>query len=190
MTQTTKETQRITCLAIRKALSSEQQAEASVRVCARIQAMSIYQQACHIAIYHAIHGEIDLNKLRQNAHPKATYYSPVINADHTLSFIPILHNTTLRKNRYGIKEPDGSTDDARHPNDLDLILLPVVAFDKHGTRLGMGGGYYDRTLTNVTPTRLIGVAYDFQYQSFIQPDDWDVPLSAIITPNHTYRSIL
>lgn len=188
MTNAAKDTQRTQCLNRRKALSSQEQAEASARVCTRIQAMSSYQQARHIAIYHAIHGEIDLQSLWQNSKAQALYYSPIMNVDNTLSFVPIMPDTVFINNRYGIKEPEISTPNTRNPNDLDLILLPVVAFDKHGTRIGMGGGYYDRTLATTNCNKLIGVAYDFQYQALIQPDDWDVPLSFIITPTHTYKS--
>jgi 5-formyltetrahydrofolate cyclo-ligase len=77
---------------------------------------------------------------------------------------------------------------------LDLVLAPLVAFDAHGNRLGMGGGFYDRSFayllrhTRWLRPRLIGLAYDFQRQSRLPSQAWDVPLQAIATDQHLYLS--
>ncbi len=59
--------------------------------------------------------------------------------------------------------------------------MPLVAFDGHGTRLGRGAGYYDRTLEHKKPQCLLGVAYEFQHHDFLPPEPWDVPLDAVAT---------
>ena len=64
----------------------------------------------------------------------------------------------------------------------------MVAFDIHGTRIGMGKGYYDKTLATVRPKLLVGVAYEFQRLAFISPQIWDVKLDAIITEKNIYWS--
>ena len=64
--------------------------------------------------------------------------------------------------------------------------MPLVAFDADCTRIGMGAGYYDRTLENKKRCFLIGVAHQFQYVDYIEPQPWDVPLDAVITNKNIY----
>ena len=72
--------------------------------------------------------------------------------------------------------------------DQTLSFLPAMAFDGQGTRLGMGGGYYDRTLAHHRPKLLIGIAYDVERQPFIEADAWDIPMDAVITERTIYWS--
>lgn len=183
MNTESKQTLRIRCQTLRKQLSPEEQAKASASVCERIQALSHYQKAQRIAIYHAAQGEIDLSGLQNKIR-----YFPVMKADRTLSFVPVTTETVFYKNSVGITEPDVKHELAILPEHLDIIFLPLVAFDEHGTRLGMGGGYYDRTLAHNRPPLLIGVAHEFQRQAFIEPQPWDVPLALVITECNTYWS--
>ncbi len=174
------------CLQTRKNLSCAVQAAASTAVCGRIIALEQYQKAEHIALYQAVNGEIDLSDLTI-LHGQTSYF-PVMNADNTLTFLPITADTVFINNRIGIAEPDVARELAIMPEQLDIIFLPVVAFDESGTRLGMGGGYYDRTLAHHCKSLLIGVAYAFQQQPFIERQAWDVPLAAIITEHAIYWS--
>ena len=68
------------------------------------------------------------------------------------------------------------------------MLLPLVAFDAHGTRLGRGAGYYDRTLEHQKPACLLGIAYAFQQIPWIQPEPWDIPLDGIVTEKNLHWS--
>ncbi len=92
---------------------------------------------------------------------------------------------SLCVNQYGILEPKRSG--APLPiNTLDVILLPLLGFDRKGNRLGMGGGYYDRALKQLghqlsQRPLLIGVAHSFQELDSINPDPWDIPMNAILT---------
>lgn len=184
-----KQAVRYSNLSLRKALPVEYQLASSAQVCERILALQQYQYAQHIALYRDKDGEISLNSLWNRAFLDGKYcYFPVLNDDKTLTFLPATPDTAFGENRYGIAEPQVSKEKAISPQDLDIILMPLVAFDEKGTRLGMGGGYYDRTLEKVTHPLLIGVAYEFQRQPYLEPGKWDVPMMATITPQAIYWS--
>ena len=84
-------------------------------------------------------------------------------------------------NRFQIPEPDVPLAHAISPQQIDLMFIPLLAFDAKGTRVGRGGGYYDRTLSTMRPGCLLGIAYALQYQPLIPPDPWDVALDGIVT---------
>ena len=92
------------------------------------------------------------------------------------------------KNKYGISEPKLDVRVVKTSATLDIIFTPLVAFDDAGRRLGMGGGYYDRTLSKLDQnhTAVIGLAYDQQKITQVPSESWDVDLTAIITPNNNY----
>jgi 5-formyltetrahydrofolate cyclo-ligase len=98
-----------------------------------------------------------------------------------LRFAPWPAGAALRRNRYGITEPRG----IRHhlaAARLDLVIMPLVAFDADGNRLGMGGGYYDRALARRNHRRiLVGVAFSVQQSPAVPALPWDVPLDIVIT---------
>lgn len=185
----TNQTLRAHCQQLRKHLPHAIQATASASICSRIQTLDGYQCAQHIALYHAVNGEIDLNALFVTAclQGKTCYY-PIMHADHTLSFLPVTPDTLFTKNQAGIFEPVVNPSLAIMPGNIDVMFLPLVAFDEHGTRLGMGGGYYDKTLAHQTPGLLIGVGYEFQRQPHLKANAWDVPMNAMITEHTTYWS--
>ena len=179
---TTKHAIRRACLQTRRALSPLTQHAASQRVCEQILALDVYQHATHVAFYDAIQGEIDLTFLWRHASQTGkSCYMPKLENNHMLSFLPSTPDTPTRINHFHLKEPDVDQTQARPLHAIDLLLLPLVAFDDHGTRLGRGAGYYDRTLANQQPACLLGVAYAFQHQRFIQSDPWDIPLTGIVT---------
>lgn len=189
MTTRLKQAIRQSCRRIREKLPLSYQQQASAQICSRIRQLEQYRYAKHIALYRACNGEVDLNELWQAASPQGKYcYFPRLNANKQLSFLPVTPTTAFINNRFAIPEPDIDESYAVAPNNLDIIFMPLVAFDEHGTRLGMGGGYYDRTLAHQHHALLVGVAYDFQRQSYLVPEEWDIPLTCIITPKKTYWS--
>lgn len=138
-------------------------------------------------MYHASRGEVSLDLLWQSAPLQGKFcYFPAITQEKTLLFLPATPKTPFENNRYGIAEPAVSKDQARAIEELDLIIMPLVAFDDKGTRLGMGAGYYDKTLANHKKALLIGVAYEFQHTLYIEPQPWDVKLDAVVTQNQIY----
>ena len=89
-------------------------------------------------------------------------------------------------NRFGISEPALNSTAIRLLSQHHLLLMPLVGFDAQGNRLGMGGGFYDRTLANINALKnrptLVGVAHDCQQVDELPVEPWDVPLDLIVTP--------
>ncbi|MFC3031157.1 5-formyltetrahydrofolate cyclo-ligase [Pseudoalteromonas fenneropenaei] len=147
-----------------------------------------------IGCYLSNDGELDTSLLIQELwHKNLQVFMPVIHpfSGTTLLFQSYEKNSPMTTNRYGILEPKLNCQDICPLAELDVLLLPLVAFDKHGNRMGMGGGYYDRTLARYyqehwrTP-KLIGLAHDCQRVDTLPTAAWDVPLQAILTPTQFY----
>jgi 5-formyltetrahydrofolate cyclo-ligase len=97
----------------------------------------------------------------------------------------------LVHNRYGIPEPASVADGWLRGRDLDVVLAPLVAFDDTGHRLGMGGGFYDRSFGIIGRRAawrrpfFVGLAYEFQHVDALAARRWDVPLHAVVTERGT-----
>lgn len=189
MTDSLKKIMRQSLKTLRSQVSLEFQQKASAKVCSKIKQLIPYRQAKRIALYHAVNGEVNLDALWRSAplHGKFCYF-PALTQNKHLLFLPATPATPFRDNRYGIGEPKVDPSLAMRPREIDLILMPLVGFDEYGTRLGMGAGYYDRSLAQENHPLLIGVAYEFQRLPFIVRDEWDVPLYAIVTEQNIYWS--
>lgn len=172
---------------LRKAMSVQVQKEAASQVCLRIQDMEKYRESSHIALYQAINQEIDLDLLWQIASKQGrNCYFPALVEDKKLAFLPATPDTSFRKNRYNILEPDLDLSQAIPIEDLQIMFLPLLVFDQNCTRIGMGSGYYDRSLDHKKRPFLIGIAYELQRHPWIEPDPWDVPLDAVVTEKTIY----
>ena len=107
-------------------------------------------------------------------------FAPVLRSDYAMSFVEIVRDSTLERNRFGVWEPIDGTRIA--PRLLDVVVTPLVAFDNHGNRIGMGGGYFDREFAFLRhrqswlQPKLIGLAFDCQKVEKITPNPWDIPL--------------
>lgn len=182
----------------RRALSDSEREQAAFLLCERLASTREYQQSKHIAFYLPNDGEIDLTLLIEHAWQQGKQcYLPVLAEPNTqrLWFIPYQANQKLKPNRFGIPEPiHKSSMRLRKTLSLDLILMPLVAFDTQGHRIGMGGGFYDRTLAFLRQRKywhkpnLLGVAYEFQKINQIKNNPWDIPLQAVATDKNLYRS--
>ncbi|MBI2784958.1 MAG: 5-formyltetrahydrofolate cyclo-ligase [Legionella longbeachae] len=188
MTDPTKKILRDTMKQKRSKLSVSYNTAASIQICSRIRSLEQYKNAKNIAFYAAANKEIDLASLWHHAssHEKICYFPVLKEDDLTLFFLPATPNTLFKKNRYGIAEPDISLDLAIPIENLDLVLIPLVAFDVRCNRLGMGAGYYDRTFKNKGKCSLFGVGYQFQRVDYIDLEPWDVQLNAVITQRAIY----
>lgn len=141
-----------------------------------------------IAGYWAIAGELPLAALMQGLRARGqVWHLPVIGADRQLRFAPWQPRAELTTNRYGIPEPVCADDALLAPDQLDVVLLPLLGFDRRGHRLGFGGGYYDRSFaflrerTDVGKPVLVGVGYALQEVAAIDAEPWDVRLDYIAT---------
>lgn len=179
--------------AARAALPAAERARASRALAWHVLRSPWYRRARRIAFYLPNDGEPDLRPLMALAweQDKACFL-PVVGARHSrrLWFLPWTPDTPLVPNRFGIPEPLHHRGERRFkPHSLDLVLMPLVAFDARGHRLGMGGGYYDTTLAFLRyrrhwlrPAR-IGTAFACQEVDRLPAEAWDVPLDAIATEN-------
>ena len=176
---------------LRAGLDKDQLERAAVEVCERICALAEYQKANHIAAYFAVNGEISLAPVIDRALSEGKkIYLPNLD-QKTLRFSPYDHAQKMRINRFKLPEPDVTDDEMLDPGDLDLVLAPLVVFDANCNRIGMGGGFYDRSFAfrkdpaSRSPV-LIGVAHELQKVAQLHPEDWDVRLDMVVTDQATY----
>ncbi|MCK5667158.1 MAG: 5-formyltetrahydrofolate cyclo-ligase [Thiotrichaceae bacterium] len=166
----------------RKQLTKQEQQQKSELITNRIKQSDTYKQAKKIAFYHAVRGEADPSSLMDN---EKQFYLPILssNKDQGLVFAPIDQNTQYKNNQFSIPEPMVAPEDFINAESLDLVIMPLLGFDLKGNRLGMGGGYYDRSFafkkTRVKKPVLVGFAYDFQQVDALTAESWDVGLDAI-----------
>jgi len=172
----------------RQQLSAEQQQQAANDILAQTLASGIVEHKQHIALYLANDGELDPFVLIQALwHAGKNVYLPVLHpfTPGYLVFVKYQQDTLLYPNKFGIPEPLLECQHISPLSQLDVIFTPLVAFDAGGNRLGMGGGFYDRTLSQL-PTNshcdVIGIAHDCQQVEQVPTEAWDVPLKQIITP--------
>lgn len=156
-------------------------------VARRLLAQGPVRHARHIAVYLPNDGEVSLNPLiRRLWRMHKRCYLPVLFGKR-LWFYPYRRHDRLRPNRFAIPEPRVHPRKRRHLAALDVVLTPLVAFDGAGNRLGMGGGFYDRTFAYLGQRRrwrrpiILGVAHAFQEVEALPAQPWDVPLSGIVT---------
>ncbi len=142
---------------------------------------ALFSKASNIALYSSIENEVLTDEVfaRGRLENKNIYYPRVLKGAQDLSFVPVSSLDELTPGAYDIREP-GAVAEAIAPSELDLIVLPGVAFNKKGARLGFGKGYYDRALEGIK-CPLVALAYDFQITDSIPTEDFDVPMEYIIT---------
>ncbi|MDA3878376.1 MAG: 5-formyltetrahydrofolate cyclo-ligase [Halothiobacillus sp.] len=156
------------------------------RIAQTLSTLPALRFARRIAGYIAFDGEPDVRDFLRMRDRKI--WLPRVNRDLTLHFRPAFDlNSRLprppgaRRNQFGILESH------RHPllraGNMDALLIPLVGFDEQGNRLGMGAGYYDRSLANLRHPRplLIGIAFSSQQVEQLPVDPWDIPLDYIVT---------
>lgn len=155
-----------------------------------------YRNSQHIGCYLANDGEIDPWLLVEHALclNKKVYLPILSRFKDSLYFAPYDETSRLQANRFNIPEPVCHPSQWKTAAQLDLLLIPLVAFDPYGNRIGMGGGFYDRTLAYLQhrkfwrKPRLVGLAHEIQKVAQLQNQSWDIPLDYIITEKQRYRA--
>ncbi|WP_218813634.1 5-formyltetrahydrofolate cyclo-ligase [Rickettsiella endosymbiont of Dermanyssus gallinae] len=178
--------------AYRAKLTLHDQTIASQKITQQLIQNPHFQKSQYIAAYIAINQEIDpeiIIKTAWQCHKDC--YLPVLQ-EKKLIFSVYKKNMPLIKNQFNIPEPPLSSESIIEPCHLDVVLVPLLGFTNNGERLGMGGGFYDRSfsflLNGVRPAKpyLIGLAYEWQKLKSFESSAWDVPLNAIITEENFY----
>ena len=149
---------------------------------------SLFDKSHHIACYFARADEFNTMPLIQSiCHAGKICYLPVLSQTEKnhLEFIAYQPGDALYPNRYHILEPK-NTLEKFSARDFDLVFMPLVAFDLQAHRLGMGGGYYDRTFAfllreKIAKPTLVGLAFAEQQVDALPTDEWDVPLQGVVT---------
>jgi 5-formyltetrahydrofolate cyclo-ligase len=177
----------------RKSVSEPERARHALSVTRRLTGTVLLRRFHRIACYLSFDGEMDLGLImgRLRACGKRVYV-PVLHG-RRLRFLPLTAETPVKRNYFGIVEPVVSASTRCDPPALDLVLMPLVAFDDGGNRLGMGGGYYDQTFAYLRNRQvwrkplLIGVAFECQRLDALSPRPWDIPLHGVVTEKRLYR---
>lgn len=169
----------------RSGLSSLELDDAQNSLAENAESLESIQSARQVLSYLPTAGEISPAALIDRLVDAAIYLPRISDYQtHSMQFFPA--ENPRERNRFNIKEPV-AVGSAISADKLDVVLLPLVLFDRSGSRVGMGGGYYDRAfsfrLTEPTTCKpqLIGVAHHFQEVNLLPRETWDVPLDAIIT---------
>ncbi|UUM29282.1 MULTISPECIES: 5-formyltetrahydrofolate cyclo-ligase [Acinetobacter] len=172
----------------RKQVSHYQQKQAEQQVLFLLRQSPKFKAASKIGLYLHAFGELHTDKLIKLCfkNNKQVFLPMICNMNQHLVWVRVSSSQYLNRrfshHPFGMKEPMASR--GKNVSHLDLLILPLLACDHLGTRIGMGGGYYDRTLATAKhrPYRL-GLAHAFQYVD--QPllrQKWDQPLNALLTP--------
>ena len=179
----------------RNALSPLEQKLAAERLAQQLAGTRLFRVSRRIACYLPHDGEIDPGTaLERMRGMKKSVYLPVLSrlAHDRLWFAPAGPGVALAPNRFGIPEPVVPARRLVRAHQLDLVLLPLVAFDARGNRLGRGAGFYDRSLAFRRDRRfldrphVLGLAHEFQRVETLATDAWDVPLDGIVTDHAVY----
>ncbi|UNK43100.1 5-formyltetrahydrofolate cyclo-ligase [Luteimonas sp. S4-F44] len=172
----------------RRALPAAVRIAAAEGLAAQLLALPTLPATGYVAGYWASDGEIGLHVFQLRLPPGLVYCLPVLHGD-MLRFAPWRAGDALVTNRYGIPEPNVEPASALDAREMALVVAPLVGFDAQGHRLGMGGGWYDRSFAfrraQGAPPMLVGAAFASQQVDALDAADWDVPLDAVCTESAT-----
>ncbi|MFT4927931.1 MAG: 5-formyltetrahydrofolate cyclo-ligase [Phenylobacterium sp.] len=179
----------------RQQLSPQQQNTAAEQLAERLMTLVKQNNAQRVALFLSMDGEIHTDlAIKELWQAKVEVYLPVIHPfnDKTLLFIRYQADTPLIRADLGMLEPQLNCQHVCPLNQLDILFTPLVAFDAEGNRLGMGGGFYDRTLAvhyrqKRSQPQTIGLAHDCQQVDKVPVEPWDLPLAQIITPSQHFQ---
>ncbi|WP_330982766.1 MULTISPECIES: 5-formyltetrahydrofolate cyclo-ligase [Enterobacterales] len=176
----------------RRALTAEQQRHFAQQAASRMMAYPPVVMAHTVALFLSFDGELDTQPLiEQLWRSGKRVYLPVLHpfSPGNLLFLHYHPHSDLVINRLRIQEPKLDVRDVLPLDELDVLITPLVAFDSQGQRLGMGGGFYDRTLQNWQQHGLhpVGYAHDCQHVDALPVEKWDIPLPAVVTPSRLWN---
>ena len=165
-------------------MNDGERSDAATAVFGLLEKMAAFVMAERVLMYHSLPDELSTHEFLDKWHGRKRMYLPRVNGVD-LDILPY-ERTRTHLGAFRIEEPDG--DDLTDVADIDLIVVPAVAYDSEGRRVGRGKGYYDRLLATAKAVK-VGVAYDWQLLHVtdgdsIEAEDHDIPVDYIITPGH------
>ncbi|MBF7687026.1 5-formyltetrahydrofolate cyclo-ligase [Acinetobacter rathckeae] len=175
----------------RRSLSHRVQQRTEQRICARVIHSALFKKAQRIGLYLHAFGEVRTHLLIMQCfkHKKSVYLPQVSQLNKQLKWVKVTQQQYLQKrfsrHHLGMYEPKQR---GHSVHILDLLIMPLLACDALGTRIGMGGGFYDRTLATAPykPYRL-GISHNFQYiPTAVIREVWDQPIHALFTTDQAY----
>ena len=178
----------------RKNLSTPEQTQHAQQLAEQVLQHPAFIDSQSIAAYLANDGEINPMLIIEQAWRMGKkVYLPVLSAhENSLLFAHYEAGAAMCRNEFGIDEPDSAAEHWLKAEHMDLIFLPLVAFDEQANRMGMGGGFYDRSLANIRErektTHLIGLAHEIQKTPQLEVQSWDIPLYAVATEAAFYKA--
>ena len=162
----------------RRLLTKEQILEQSALIISQLEQLPCFQSAKTVLLYYPMHNEVNLLPLIKKYKKEKTFLFPVVQRK-LMTACPYESNAKMHRGKYNIPEPTTPP----YRGEIDLILVPGVAFDLQGNRLGRGGGYYDRFIKSQPhTTTLVGVAYAFQLVDKVPANRHDQKMHHVIAP--------
>lgn len=162
----------------RRMLTVEMVRESSDQVIALIEQLPAFQAAQTVLIYYPTRNEIDVLSLIKKHKRTKTFLFPVVKG-RSMDACPYEGNEKMHRGKYNIPEPTT----APYAGKIDLTIVPGLAFDAKGNRLGRGGGYYDRFISATkSQSLLVGVGYDFQMVDSVPTNLFDKHMNYVVSP--------
>jgi len=178
----------------REQLSSENVDQLGDAIFRNLLDSNILEDKSRIAIYCSVNNEVATMQIIKHLWTKdKELFLPIIKSNQ-LVFGSYKSGDNLSNNKFDIPEPTTQREELITADVLDLVIVPLVAFDSDCNRLGMGGGYYDRALafkktsSKTSSPLLIGLAYELQKVNILEMNSWDIPMDGIISESKTYLS--
>ena len=164
----------------RASLSPDQRKAYSAAICAALLAHPAFRKAKRVLTYAAFGAEASVDALPVRC-PEKRFYFPLCLPECQMAALRPLDEEGWTTGAYGIRTPVPEHSEDVEPEELDLVLVPLVAYDARCRRLGMGKGYYDRYLPRCTRAVKLGVAFSCQQTGKVPVGRWDWPLDAVVT---------
>lgn len=171
-----KESIRLRVKARKNMLDSAERADAAARVFDRLERLAAFVMADNILMYHSLPDELSTTGFIDRWHTRKHFFLPRVNGVN-LDILPY-DKSRLHLGAFNIEEPDG--DDIAQIEQMEMIVVPAIAYDRYGNRIGRGKGFYDRLLREAHAVK-VGVAFDCQMVDEIEPEEFDVPVDYVIT---------
>ena len=164
----------------RRVMSTADRQMYSQQILDQLEQMTCFREAKTILLYYPIQNEVDVLPLIKKYKHEKTLLFPVSHR-RAMTVHPYAGNAMMHRGKFGIPEPTTPA----YEGEIDLVIVPAVAFDAKGRRLGRGGGYYDRFIKKLTHAELVGVGYDFQLVEEVPAARHDQHVHRIILPSKT-----